>query len=109
MSRNHDWLGCSEAMPTIPCELYHYTGGTGLLGIFSSDSIWTTNIQYLNDTREFSIARERAKYALASVRTDFQEGRPRQICDALQGAMQRLRRLPLYVACLSEIGDSLNQ
>lgn len=37
-----------------PSELlYHYTSAEGVLGITSPDSLWATNIRYMNDSREF--------------------------------------------------------
>ena len=34
-------------------DLYHYTDSNGLLGILQNNAIWLTNIQFLNDNREF--------------------------------------------------------
>lgn len=32
--------------------LYHYTDASGLIGIFTSKTIWATSLRYLNDSRE---------------------------------------------------------
>jgi hypothetical protein len=44
----------SQVAPRIT---YHYTSQAGLLGIFSSRTIWASAIQYLNDASEFAFAR----------------------------------------------------
>jgi hypothetical protein len=44
---------------TLPERLYHYTDQAGLFGISRSSELWATQIQYLNDAREFYIAAER--------------------------------------------------
>lgn len=36
-----------------PTTLFHYTSQDGLLGIINSDSLWATDINYLNDEKEF--------------------------------------------------------
>lgn len=44
-----------------PPELFHYTSQAGLLGIIEGSTIWTTKIQYLNDSSEYKLARDIAK------------------------------------------------
>jgi hypothetical protein len=39
-----------------PQYLYHYTTQAGLIGIAQSKQLWTTHIQYLNDSIEFKTA-----------------------------------------------------
>jgi hypothetical protein len=43
---------------TLPERLYHYTDQAGLLGVSQSSELWATQIQYLNDAREFYHAAE---------------------------------------------------
>jgi len=38
--------------------LYHYTNREGLLGIISSQELWATDINYLNDSSEFKYAKD---------------------------------------------------
>src|SRR5229473_2809916 len=45
---------------STPRTLYHYTTQAGLLGIIKCRCLWTTNIFYLNDSREFNYALELA-------------------------------------------------
>lgn len=37
-------------------RLYHYTSVEGLKGILDSEALWTTQIQYMNDSKEFGHA-----------------------------------------------------
>ncbi|MEA3381268.1 MAG: DUF2971 domain-containing protein [Pseudomonadota bacterium] len=37
-------------------RLFHYTSVDGLKGILDNESLWTTQIQYMNDSKEFSHA-----------------------------------------------------
>jgi Protein of unknown function (DUF2971) len=43
---------------SAPETLYHYTTQDGLLGIVRSGELWATNVQYMNDRREFFLALE---------------------------------------------------
>ena len=38
--------------------IYHYTNSEGLLGIIGTQSIWATDINFLNDFEEFSIGKK---------------------------------------------------
>jgi hypothetical protein len=51
-----------------PSRLYHYTTGAGLLGIVESNSLWATNILYLNDSSEISYGFSRARNHLRALR-----------------------------------------
>src|SRR5712671_6506924 len=64
---------------TLPEHLWHYTDGTGLLGIASSQSLWCTEYRHLNDRKEMSIfstrlqqhLRERLRRQLSSEDADL--------------------------------------
>ncbi|CAB3824290.1 hypothetical protein LMG26858_00354 [Achromobacter anxifer] len=96
-------------MPIPSLLLHHYTSGQGLLGILDSNSIWSTRIQYLNDSKEFSHAIELARAAIHKRKTDRAEGRFSALCEALTDQLERLSGLAIYVACFSEVEDSLSQ
>jgi hypothetical protein len=38
--------------------LYHYTTQGGLLGVVQTGELWATNVQYMNDRREFFLSLE---------------------------------------------------
>ena len=41
-----------------PAVLYHYTDVAGLIGICSSQSVWASNLRFMNDARELAHARK---------------------------------------------------
>jgi hypothetical protein len=51
-----------------PETLYHYTTQDGVLGIVRSGELWATNVQYMNDRREFFLALETAAERLKKLR-----------------------------------------
>lgn len=89
--------------------LHHYTSGDGVLGIVESDSIWSTRIQYMNDSKEFSHAIELANQRLRKMEQTSNDDLIKQFCKIVQGHLQSSSALTLYVACFSEIEDSLSQ
>ena len=38
----------------LPDLLYHYTDVAGLIGICSSQSLWATNLRFMNDAKELA-------------------------------------------------------
>lgn len=58
-----------------PRILYHYTSGSGLIGILGSRSIWATDVRFLNDSSEYSfalgLARDEIEGNLAKARNKF--------------------------------------
>lgn len=97
-------------MHTLPSIiLHHYTSGPGLLGIFGSDSVWATQIRYMNDSKEFAHAAELATAALGGLRTGRRGDKYAQLCAAVASHLESISGLALYVACFSEIHDSLSQ
>lgn len=95
----------------LPDFLYHYTSGQALLGILESDSVWASQIRYMNDSKEFTHAVEHATQALhmLSMASSNQTGTRSELCRAVISYLEKLDHLPLYVACFSEIFDSLSQ
>lgn len=89
--------------------LHHYTSGTGVLGIFASDSLWATQIRYLNDSKEFAHAMELAMSALRRLRDNRNDDKYIQLCAAVSSHLESISGLALYVACFSEVHDSLSQ
>ena len=98
----------------LPDRLYHYTSQQGLIGILSSHTLWSTRIQYLNDSTEF-------RYTLGLLQKAIQVRRERAeatksildlkpFLDIMEKGFESLHRghLHLHVACFSEGGDILN-
>lgn len=94
-------------LPTL--ILHHYTSGTGVLGVFSSDSLWATQIRYMNDSKEFAHATELAMSALRELRHSRKGDKYAQLCAAVSNHLESISGLTLYVACFSEVHDSLSQ
>lgn len=92
-----------------PDVLYHYTSIEAAISILQSDTLWATDIFYLNDSSEYHrvlttlqrrlkerIARTTAKDELANLVT-YKE------------VIERGNSGPIYVASLSAVGDDLSQ
>lgn len=89
--------------------LHHYTSGTGVLGMFESDSIWATNIHYLNDAKEFGHAIDQARSYLFSVSHKSTDAVLKGLCSGLSDSLEQISQISLYVACFSAMEDSLSQ
>jgi hypothetical protein len=102
----------------VPEEvIYHYTNTTGLIGILDTASIWATDIYFLNDSQEFTYARERfirrIKDRLPSPeKSDLThaEDIARHIAGrTLDRLMQEESAHRLYVSCFCPDGNLLSQ
>lgn len=89
--------------------LHHYTSGHGLLGIMGSNSIWATKIQYMNDSKEFAHAIDLASTSIRRRKSTQSDVRFSDFCDALINHLERISGMAFYVACFSEVEDSLSQ
>jgi hypothetical protein len=92
-----------------PDVLYHYTSIEAAISILKSDTVWVTDIFYLNDSSEYHkvlmairrrleerIARTKDKDELANLTTYKQ-------------VIERGNSGPIYVASFSAVGDDLSQ
>ena len=89
--------------------LHHYTSGNGVLGIVETDSIWATRIQYMNDSKEFSHAIELADCYLREKEEQASDELIKEFCKLVKSHLECAAGLTLYVACFSEVEDSLSQ
>ena len=91
-----------------PQTLFHYTSGSGLIGILESRSIWATSIRFLNDSTEYSLAFNLARKVV------------QELADKALGRFERalhtvlLERLTVdvqevYVTSFTENADQLSQ
>lgn len=96
-------------MQTQPPILHHYTSGTGLLGIFDSDSVWATLIHSLNDSNEFGHAIQQAQSFLFAKRHKSEDATLNELGSGLAESLDRIAQLNVYVACFSGMEDSLSQ
>jgi hypothetical protein len=92
-----------------PDTVYHYTDATGLFGIVSSNHLWLTDYEFLNDSSELKFSLEAANDGLNSF--DLQGYSP-QAADLLPEWRNDLAvTVPtcrLYVASFSEDRDNLS-
>lgn len=91
-----------------PRVLYHYTSVVGLEGILASESLWATDVRYLNDSSELRLATELAVEAL-----NHEEESWKGTCEAfwatLQTMLSEVGGLEVYAFSLSEHRDQLSQ
>jgi len=98
----------SDIVPDTPnIPLYHYTTQAGILGIVTSEEIWATHHQCLNDSREFM----HAKRLLKEVIEQKARARSSIVYDGLVTALEGkgFEETGLFVASFSEDRDSLSQ
>lgn len=88
--------------------LFHYTSASGLLGIFNSSSIWVSQLQYMNDHKEFAYAVDLALGAIHQRITKCLDKKHQNVCYEVGEYLKRLNPI-IYIACFSEDDDSLNQ
>jgi len=87
-------------MQQPPAILYHYTSAEGLLGILSTNCIWGTQIQFLNDSTELS-------FGVATVNSILKKiDVPDEIMSKWEG---RPDNPFCFVASFCEEGDLLSQ
>lgn len=102
--------------------LYHYTNSKGLLGIISTNTIWATDVEFLNDSLEVDYSREVVSKQLDERANQLApdgtsphspEGSRadviRTIVSALNDKDRRYRSHRAYVACFCTNGDLLSQ
>lgn len=91
---------------TLPQRLYHYTDSSGLLGIFSSQNIWASRIDCLNDTEEYKSGKSVVEKVVKKIRRRKNTGDFFQELDSwwdFTGANEP------FVASFCEEGDLLSQ
>ena len=86
--------------------IYHYTDFGGLIAILESQSFFCTNINFLNDTKEFNHGVEILENIIQSFQTDKSNER---IFKLLQKDVNNIYSLNRHVTCFSKNGDLLSQ
>ncbi len=101
----------SEQRLLLPRVLYHYTSADGLIGILTSQSLWLTDLRYMNDLSELQYARgvvgdrlqRRAEMSdLSSLRKEFIK-RATATFDPFKVGYS------VFAACFCEAGNLLSQ
>lgn len=92
-------------------HLWHYTTPEGLIGIIKSNSLWATDVSYLNDSTEFmhgiNIARDIIKDRISSL--DGDEKKHLKRFDTDLSFIGPDHKRPVYVCSLSKAENELSQ
>ena len=95
-----------------PPTLFHYTNAAALLGILSSETIWASHQEYLNDDHEVKYVESLILQSVESFRSSAKEVNSRAI-EALNIEIgkkaSRIAADEFCVASFSETGDLLSQ
>ncbi len=96
----------SDSTPDI---LYHYTTQQGLLGIITNSCLWATHILYLNDQKEYWHAFDVTRKVIQDkLKTSIGESQKKRL-DSIDRELGTHQSADIFVASLSEDGDSLSQ
>jgi hypothetical protein len=89
--------------------LYHYTSADALLGILQSGSLWASDIRFLNDSTEFTFARDLLVKALQDKASRLRNKDVRKIVFEQFENIRTAGTVHAYVISLSEQGNMLSQ
>lgn len=93
-------------------SVFHYTDANGLMGIIDSDTLWFTDIRYLNDPSEFRFGRKFALDTLRQAAGEHPSTDPLVIlfCQRmLSGLDTALSAFAMFAGSFSKNGDDLGQ
>ena len=100
--------------PPANTLLWHYTNGSGLLGIIQSGSLFATQVSCLNDAEEIKYASSIFKSALSTLKDDQTKGK--EVRTLAEAALKYFGNdedyvgsLPYFVACFTQLEDSIGQ
>ena len=85
--------------------LYHYTDLNGLIGIVQNQTLWATNVQFLNDKKEQKYGIELVKEIAESVKSNQNE----KVIELIINHIEDRAKLDDYITCFSKNGDLLGQ
>ena len=89
-------------------ELFHYTSVTGITGVIEGRKLWATNIEYLNDSSEFTHGDGFMQCAIQA-RQDSNNPGESEFFEWLKGMPDSVQPCDVFVASLSEAEDLLSQ
>ena len=100
----------SEFSTELPHTLYHYTNTTGMLGIIDSKRLWATHFQYLNDASELEYGYNIAKAIIQKLLATAETPHVKTFLEyAFNSCSADQIPLDIYITCLCEQNDVLNQ
>lgn len=91
-----------------PPFLYHYTSADGIKGIIESNSVWASNIRFLNDQSELVYSIGQCTLKLSELSRTL-NGREREILEGFRNRLHEASTANIFVCCFSEDPDLLSQ
>lgn len=86
-------------------HIFHYTSLNGFISIIESQSLYCTNVNFLNDSKEIKHGEEIILKAIENVKNDENL----DILDKAKENIKLLIKAEKYVTCFSKDGDLLSQ
>lgn len=86
--------------------VFHYTSLEKFISIIESQSLYFTNLNYLNDSKEFQHGVDIIKDVIKNYSTTESKS---LILEAINKNIQYIYKSPRYIACFSKNGDLLSQ
>lgn len=90
----------------IPNIIYHYTSLNGLIGIIESQSLFASNLYYLNDRKEYQHGIE---IILDTIKDLKNEKSNSPVLSEVEKNIELIKQSERYVTCFSSDGDLLSQ
>jgi hypothetical protein len=95
----------NKQFPSIE-NLYHYTSLNGLISIIENQTIYCTNLDFLNDKKEF---KHGVSLILSVIEKLKQENYEPNILNKVEQNLDRISKSERFVTCFSKNGDLLSQ
>ncbi|WP_141563155.1 DUF2971 domain-containing protein [Teichococcus rhizosphaerae] len=89
-------------------NVYHYTDANGLIGIMKNESLWATNVNFLNDRREFSYVRDLFEESVQEI-DDTKKKLLEKISNYHNSWLENSDIDGVFVLCFCEDGNLLSQ
>lgn len=89
-------------------RLYHYTSVDGLKGILDNESLWTTQIQYMNDSKEFTHAVDIAFQIIKRKKCEAKESFVKYY-EAMEDTLASSNGARTFIFSMTENPDQLSQ
>ena len=90
-------------------RIYHYTTASGLLGILQSQTIYATEVSYLNNSQEIKYGVDLALSELTKFSEESNAEDKREFLTVVLQTLQTFSKHEIFVSCFCEDGDLLSQ
>jgi hypothetical protein len=87
-------------------SIYHYTSLSGLIAIIETQSIFCTNINFLNDKKEFQYGVDLIQKVIEKLKDEKFEI---SVLEEIEKNIEHIFKTERYVTCFSKKGDLLSQ